>query len=61
VVGVGELDELIIRLLRERLGNDAELAVRLYLAYKEKGRRGVLEVINEVLREVGVEVGEGEG
>jgi len=58
---VGELDELIIRLLRERLGNDAELAVRLYLAYKEKGRRGVLEVINEVLREVGVEVGEGEG
>jgi hypothetical protein len=61
VVGVGELDELITRLLRERLGNDAELAVRLYLAYKEKGRRGVLEVINEVLREVGVEVGEGEG
>ena len=60
-MGVGELDELIIRLLRERLGNDAELAVRLYLAYKEKGRRGVLEVINEVLREVGVEVGEGEG
>jgi hypothetical protein len=58
---VGELDELITRLLRERLGNDAELAVRLYLAYKEKGRRGVLEVINEVLREVGVEVGEGEG
>lgn len=58
---MGELDELIIRLLRERLGNDAELAVRLYLAYKEKGRRGVLEVINEVLREVGVEVGEGEG
>ncbi|MCG2862949.1 MAG: hypothetical protein L7H10_00275 [Vulcanisaeta sp.] len=58
---MGELDELITRLLRERLGNDAELAVRLYLAYKEKGRRGVLEVINEVLREVGVEVGEGEG
>ena len=60
-MGVGELDELITRLLRERLGDDAELAVRLYLAYKEKGRRGVLEVINEVLREVGVEVGEGEG
>jgi len=57
---MGELDELITKLLKERLGEDAELAIKLYMAYKERGRRGVLEVINEVLREVGVEVSMGE-
>ncbi|WP_202905226.1 hypothetical protein [Vulcanisaeta thermophila] len=58
---MGELDELIIKFLREELGDDAELAVRLYLAYKEGGRRGLLKVINELLRNAGIEVGEGEG
>ena len=58
---MGELDELIIRFLREKLGQDSELAIRLYMAYKEGGRRGVLKVINEELSKVGVEVGEGEG
>lgn len=57
---MGELDELITKLLKERLGEDAELAIKLYTAYKERRRRGVLEVINEVLREVGVEVSMGE-
>ena len=61
MVGMGELDELIIRFLREKLGQDAELAIRLYTAYKEGGRKGVLRVINEELSKVGVEVGEGEG
>ncbi|MGC9152206.1 MAG: hypothetical protein ACP5GY_00550 [Vulcanisaeta sp.] len=60
---LGELDELIIRLIKERLGDDADLAIRLYMAYKERGRRGVIDVINDVLRDVGItiEVGEGEG
>ncbi|WP_243665469.1 hypothetical protein [Vulcanisaeta sp. JCM 16159] len=58
---MGELDELIIRFLRERLGQDAELAIKLYMAYKEGGRRGVIKAINEELSKVGVEVGEGEG
>ncbi|GAB6943932.1 hypothetical protein JCM14467A_07140 [Vulcanisaeta sp. JCM 14467] len=58
---MGELDELIIRFLREKLSQDAELAIRLYMAYKEGGRKGVLRVINEELSKVGVEVGEGEG
>jgi hypothetical protein len=53
---MSELDELITKLLKERLGEDAELAIKLYTAYKERGRRGVLEIINEVLREVDVEV-----
>ncbi|MFB6470544.1 MAG: hypothetical protein TU36_004835 [Vulcanisaeta sp. AZ3] len=56
---MGELDELIIKFLKERLGDDAELAIRLYMAYKERGRRGVLEVINEELSKVGLEVSEG--
>ncbi|WP_252900423.1 hypothetical protein [Vulcanisaeta sp. JCM 14467] len=60
-MGMGELDELIIRFLREKLSQDAELAIRLYMAYKEGGRKGVLRVINEELSKVGVEVGEGEG
>ncbi|WP_243676281.1 hypothetical protein [Vulcanisaeta distributa] len=60
MVGMGELDELIIRFLRERLGQDAELAIKLYMAYKEGGRRGgVIKAINEELSKVGVEVGEG--
>ena len=58
---MGELDELIIKFLKEKLGQDAELAIRLYMAYKEGGRKGVLRVINEELSKVGVEVGEGEG
>ena len=58
---MGELDELIIKFLKEKLGQDAELAIRLYMAYKEGGRKGVLKVINEELSKVGVEVGEGEG
>ena len=58
---MGELDELIIKFLREKLGQDAELAIKLYMAYKEGGRKGVLKVINEELSKVGVEVGEGEG
>ena len=61
MVGMGELDELIIKFLKEKLGQDAELAIRLYMAYKEGGRKGVLRVINEELSKVGVEVGEGEG
>ena len=58
---MGELDELIIKFLKEKLGQDAELAIRLYMAYKEGGRKGILKVINEELSKVGVEVGEGEG
>ncbi|GAB6947109.1 hypothetical protein JCM16161A_12390 [Vulcanisaeta sp. JCM 16161] len=58
---MGELDELIIRFLKDRLGQDAELAIRLYMAYKEGGKKGVLKAINEELSKVGVEVGENEG
>jgi len=57
---VGELDELIIKFLRDRLGQDAELAIKLYMAYKEGGRRGVIKAINEELSKVGVEVNENE-
>ena len=57
---MSELDELIIKFLRERLGEDSELAIRLYMAYKEGGRRGIIKVINEELSKVGVEVGEDE-
>ncbi|WP_148224751.1 hypothetical protein [Vulcanisaeta moutnovskia] len=57
---VGELDELIIKFLRDRLGQDAELAIRLYMAYKEGGRRGVIKAINEELSKVGIEVNENE-
>jgi hypothetical protein len=59
-VEVGELDELIIKFLRDRLGQDAELAIKLYMAYKEGGRRGVIKAINEELSKVGVEVNENE-
>ncbi|WP_428764780.1 hypothetical protein [Vulcanisaeta sp.] len=57
---MGELDELIIKFLRDRLGQDAELAIKLYMAYKEGGRRGVIKAINEELSKVGVEVNENE-
>ncbi|ADY02234.1 hypothetical protein VMUT_2037 [Vulcanisaeta moutnovskia 768-28] len=57
---MGELDELIIKFLRDRLGQDAELAIRLYMAYKEGGRRGVIKAINEELSKVGIEVNENE-
>ncbi len=50
------LDELIVRYIRERLkGDEGELALRLYMAYKEGGRKGVLRVIEGILREIGVE------
>ncbi len=58
---MNELDELIIKFLRERLGEDSELAIKLYMAYKESGRHGIIKVINEELSKVGVEVGEDEG
>ncbi|BDR91768.1 hypothetical protein [Vulcanisaeta souniana] len=57
---MNELDELIIKFLRERLGEDSELAIKLYMAYKEGGRRGIIKVINEELSKVGVKVSEDE-
>ena len=57
---MSELDELIIKFLRERLGQDAELAIKLYMAYKEGGRRGIIKAINEELSKVGIEVNENE-
>ncbi len=45
------MDKIILEEIRRALdGEDAELAVRLYMAYRERGRKGVMEVVEELLR-----------
>jgi len=46
-------DELV-DLIKSRLRDDAELAIMLYKAYRDKGRRGVVSVINELLSKEGL-------
>ena len=61
---MSELDRIVEDVVRERLGQDAELALQLYRAYRAGGRRAVLELIRRLAREASmgvVEVGEGEG
>lgn len=47
------VDEMILEEVRRILGGeDAELAVRIYVEYRKKGRKGVVEVVERLLREV---------
>ncbi|WP_188596542.1 hypothetical protein [Thermocladium modestius] len=51
-----KLDEIIIDLLRRELGNDADLVIALYDAYKARGPRGVKDKLNDLLSKYGIEV-----
>ncbi len=51
-----KLDEIIIDLLRRELGNDADLVIALYDAYKARGSRGVKDELKDLLSKYGIEV-----
>ena len=44
-----KLDETIMELLKKELGNNADLAISLYEAYRERGSRGVKDELNKLL------------
>jgi hypothetical protein len=48
------MSDEILEIIRKRMGDDAELAVKLYRAYKEGGRRGLISLINELLGREGL-------
>jgi len=45
-----------MELLRRELGDNADLAISLYKAYRERGSRGVKDELNKLLAKYGIEV-----
>ncbi len=48
--------EAIIELIRREFGEDSELVLRLYKAYREKGVRGIKEELNGMLSKYGIQL-----
>lgn len=48
--------EFLEELLRREFGEDADLVVKLYRAYKERGVRGIREELEAMLGKYGIKV-----
>ncbi|ABW02698.1 hypothetical protein [Caldivirga maquilingensis] len=48
--------ETIIELIRREFGEDSELVLSLYKAYRERGVKGIREELNTMLSKYGIKL-----